>query len=322
MSEILAELRRVFDGAVKDPDGYRIVYGYDSVEKNYLVAKRTIIHSFVVGYVPGFDGQPLAIRRLHLKHTRWQTDPSTGEHRLAIGFKRGTIATQMMGAWLGGHLQNWLAPNTRGLWRAADLPGGAYGSWGGTFYAIPKKSQNKEAAWEFIKYMTLNKDVQLAGSDSFTATLIDDKAILTDQDRKYVLIVNAENTVERRFVELGALQGTELLVRVDQLHGESVLVHPAAGDDLAVAGHGADVGEDRTHQLEAVAALGNPFPRVERRHRVGRLRRHGDRQRLARRLVIDGGRQAIERAQPANRTRLSPMLERVTAAMKMADPSA
>ncbi|HET6701522.1 MAG TPA: hypothetical protein VFH14_06955, partial [Gemmatimonadaceae bacterium] len=45
----------------------------------------------VVGYVPGFDGQPLAIRRLHLKHTRWQNDPSTGEHRLAIGFKRGTI---------------------------------------------------------------------------------------------------------------------------------------------------------------------------------------------------------------------------------------
>ncbi|TDC46236.1 hypothetical protein E1212_27340 [Jiangella ureilytica] len=53
MNEILAELRQVFDGAVKDPDGYRIVHGYDSVEKNYLVAKRTIIHSFVVGYVPG-----------------------------------------------------------------------------------------------------------------------------------------------------------------------------------------------------------------------------------------------------------------------------
>ncbi|HUG23441.1 ABC transporter substrate-binding protein [Piscinibacter sp.] len=90
------------------------------------------------------------------------------------GFKRGTIATQMMGAWLGGHLQNWLAPNTRGLWRAADLPGGAYGSWGGTFYAIPKKSQNKEAAWEFIKYMTLNKDVQLAAfkaEDAFPALL-------------------------------------------------------------------------------------------------------------------------------------------------------
>lgn len=76
-------------------------------------------------------------------------------------FKRGTVATQMMGAWLGGHLQNWLAPNTRGLWRVADLPGGAYGSWGGTFYAIPKKAQHKDVAWEFIKYMTLDRDVQL-----------------------------------------------------------------------------------------------------------------------------------------------------------------
>ena len=89
-------------------------------------------------------------------------------------FKRGTVATQMMGAWLGGHLQNWLAPNTKGMWRAADLPGGAYGSWGATFYAIPKKSANKELAWEFIKFMTLNKEQQLAGfksEDAFPALL-------------------------------------------------------------------------------------------------------------------------------------------------------
>lgn len=49
----MAELRRVFDGVVKDPDGYRIVYGYDAVEKNYVVMKRTVVHSYVVGYVPG-----------------------------------------------------------------------------------------------------------------------------------------------------------------------------------------------------------------------------------------------------------------------------
>lgn len=69
MSDVLAELRHVFDGAVKDPDGYRIVYGYDAVEKNYVVVKRTIIHSFVVGYVPGtkdlaiveVDGDPGAL---------------------------------------------------------------------------------------------------------------------------------------------------------------------------------------------------------------------------------------------------------------------
>lgn len=90
------------------------------------------------------------------------------------GFKRGTVATQMMGAWLGGHLQNWLAPNTRGLWRAANLPAGSYGSWGGTFYAIPKKSAHKAMAWEFIKFMTLSKDSQLAGfkaEDAFPALI-------------------------------------------------------------------------------------------------------------------------------------------------------
>ena len=45
----------------------------------------------VVGHVTGHDGQPLAVRRLHLKHTRWQVDDSGNEHRLAIGFKRGPI---------------------------------------------------------------------------------------------------------------------------------------------------------------------------------------------------------------------------------------
>nr|WP_269839986.1 extracellular solute-binding protein [Paucibacter sp. M5-1]MCZ7882548.1 extracellular solute-binding protein [Paucibacter sp. M5-1] len=40
----------------------------------------------------------------------------------AAGFKQGRIATQMMGAWLVGHLKNWLAPDTAGLWRSAPCP--------------------------------------------------------------------------------------------------------------------------------------------------------------------------------------------------------
>ena len=74
---------------------------------------------------------------------------------------RGRIATQMMGAWLAGHLKNWLAPDTAGLWRAAGLPGGVYASYGGAFYAIPKKAQHKEAAWRFVQFMTLDKETQL-----------------------------------------------------------------------------------------------------------------------------------------------------------------
>ncbi|QSI76585.1 ABC transporter substrate-binding protein [Niveibacterium microcysteis] len=77
------------------------------------------------------------------------------------GFKRGQIGTQMMGAWLAGHLQTWLAPNTKGAWRAAQLPAGAFASWGGSFYAIPTKAAHKPEAWEFIKFLTLDKNMQI-----------------------------------------------------------------------------------------------------------------------------------------------------------------
>ena len=77
------------------------------------------------------------------------------------GFKRNKVASQMTGSWLSGHLAKWLAPDSKGQWRSASLPGGALASYGGSFYAIPKKAANKAAAWEFIKYLSTNKEVQL-----------------------------------------------------------------------------------------------------------------------------------------------------------------
>ena len=87
-------------------------------------------------------------------------------------FKRGNVASQMMGAWLGGHLSNWLAPQTKGLWRSAALPGGVNAAWGGTFYAIPARASNKDLAWDLIRHLTLNKEQQLAAfrqHDAFPA---------------------------------------------------------------------------------------------------------------------------------------------------------
>lgn len=78
------------------------------------------------------------------------------------GFRRGTFAVQLSGAWLLGHLQNWMAPETAGLWGASNLPNGIYASWGGSFYAIPEQSQNKEAAWKLVQFLTTDPDVQLA----------------------------------------------------------------------------------------------------------------------------------------------------------------
>lgn len=45
--------------------------------------------------------------------------------------------------------------------------------------------------------------VQLLGSGQFTAMLIDEKAVLTDQDRKYVYVVDKDGKAQRRDVQLG-----------------------------------------------------------------------------------------------------------------------
>lgn len=70
------------------------------------------------------------------------------------GFREGKFATSMTGAWMLGHLQNWIAPKTSGDWGASNLPDDIYGSWGGSFLAIPKQSKNPEQAWQLIEYMT------------------------------------------------------------------------------------------------------------------------------------------------------------------------
>lgn len=67
--------------------------------------------------------------------------------------------------------------------------------------------------------------VQLVGGDAFAAKLINDRAVLTDQDRKYVYVLGAENKALRRDVKLGA--GVDgLRVVTDGLQsGDIVLVN-------------------------------------------------------------------------------------------------
>ncbi|MFL6700460.1 MAG: extracellular solute-binding protein [Vitreoscilla sp.] len=77
------------------------------------------------------------------------------------GFRSNRIAGAMMGAWLAGHLKNWLAPDTAGKWRSAALPAGATASYGGSFYAIPKRAAHKPEAWAFVRFMTADKQTQM-----------------------------------------------------------------------------------------------------------------------------------------------------------------
>ena len=85
------------------------------------------------------------------------------------GLRNGKVASIMSGAWMVGHLATWIAPDSKGLWRAEQLPGNSWGAWGGTFYTIPKRAKNKVLAWDFVKFMTLNREVQIAAFKSQNA---------------------------------------------------------------------------------------------------------------------------------------------------------
>ncbi len=66
--------------------------------------------------------------------------------------------------------------------------------------------------------------VQLQGSGKYSAPLIDEHAIGTDQDRKYVMVVNAQGVAEHREVELGGVYDEQRVVRKGLNAGEKIIV--------------------------------------------------------------------------------------------------
>ena len=66
--------------------------------------------------------------------------------------------------------------------------------------------------------------VRLPGSAEFKATLIDDKAVLTDQDRKYVYIVDKEGKAQRRDITPGRLASGLRIVQQGLNPGDRVIV--------------------------------------------------------------------------------------------------
>jgi len=66
--------------------------------------------------------------------------------------------------------------------------------------------------------------VQLEGSAEVTAILIDDKAVMTDQDRKYVYVVGPENKAVRKDVTLGDFADELRIVRSGLDANDKVIV--------------------------------------------------------------------------------------------------
>jgi len=75
--------------------------------------------------------------------------------------------------------------------------------------------------------------MRIPASGQYQAVLIPDAAINTDQNERYLLIVGADNTVERRTVKLGALFGTLRSIASGLKPGEQVIIN---GTQLARPG--------------------------------------------------------------------------------------
>lgn len=66
--------------------------------------------------------------------------------------------------------------------------------------------------------------VRLLGSGEFQAVLIDDKAVLTDQDRKYVYVVDKDGKAQRKDVQLGRTAEGLRIVETGLAAGDKVIV--------------------------------------------------------------------------------------------------
>ena len=67
--------------------------------------------------------------------------------------------------------------------------------------------------------------VQLQGASSASALLIDERAVLTDQDRKYVYVVGEDNQAERRDIVQGGAAAGLRVVESGLAEGDRVIVH-------------------------------------------------------------------------------------------------
>lgn len=75
------------------------------------------------------------------------------------------VASLVEAAWMGVFLKTWIAPGTAGKWGVALMPAMEAGQVrtandGGSGFVIPEQSQNQDAAWAFVEFVTARKESQ------------------------------------------------------------------------------------------------------------------------------------------------------------------
>ncbi len=100
---------------------------------------------------------------IKVRQNQWDMNVDMWSSEAYAGYAAGTCASVFTGAWFGGFLKTDIDPEGAGHWAVTTLPGGVKSSnWGGSFLVIPEQSENKEAAWAFVKYMLATEKGQNA----------------------------------------------------------------------------------------------------------------------------------------------------------------
>ncbi len=76
----------------------------------------------------------------------------------ATGVKKNAFAGMGIACWMQSGLTR-EQPQTVGQWRVIRAPGGDF-NMGGSFLSIPEQTQNKEAAWEFVRFVCATTEGQ------------------------------------------------------------------------------------------------------------------------------------------------------------------
>jgi len=101
-----------------------------------------------------------------------------------VGMTKGTFATILAPAWMMDYIKA-QAPDTKGLWDIASIPGGG-GNQGGTQLTIPASAKNKQAAWDFMTWYLAPeqqlKVFKIYGLFPSTPALYSDPAVLDYKD--------------------------------------------------------------------------------------------------------------------------------------------
>jgi multidrug efflux system membrane fusion protein len=66
--------------------------------------------------------------------------------------------------------------------------------------------------------------VQVSNDSETEAILIDDKAVLTDQDRKYLYVLGPDNTAQRRDIKAGRLSQGLRVVESGLAPGDKIII--------------------------------------------------------------------------------------------------